>query len=181
MKPIFCLLWATTNFYVSQNPTGQINMRDSHVEEVEHISDSDSDENELTASGEKSSELTVGIFPNHVQGQGPTYLVFANKVEKEQWLYQLTVVSGGNPNAGTQFEQLVQKLMEEDGNPNSAIWRHPLMVHSKDAITSPLTTFTSEALQAEALKMFKVSWGTKTNRQKWEMASVIPGGSSDDS
>ena len=132
-------------------------MRDSHVEEVEHISDSDSDENDFSAAGEKSSELTVGIFPNHVQGVGPTYLVFSNKVEKEQWLYQLTVVSGGKPKAGTQFEQLVQKLMEEDGNPNSPIWRNPLMVYSKDPITSPLTTFTSEALQAEALKMFKVS------------------------
>ena len=51
------------------NPAGQINMRDTRVEEVEHISsDSDSDENPATGShGDASQELTVGIFPNHVQ------------------------------------------------------------------------------------------------------------------
>ena len=44
-------------------------MRDTRVEEVEHISsDSDSDENPGTGSqGDASQELTVGIFPNHVQ------------------------------------------------------------------------------------------------------------------
>jgi hypothetical protein len=67
------------------------------------------------------------------------------------------VVSGGDPKAGTQFEQLVQKLMEEDGDPQSAVWKQPMMVQSKDPITAPLTTFTSEALQLEALKLFKVS------------------------
>jgi hypothetical protein len=87
---------------------------------------------------------------------GPTYLIFSSKAEKEKWLYHLTVVSGGDPKAGTQFEQLVQKLMEEDGDPQSGVWRNPLMVYSKDPIAAPLTTFTSETLQTEALKLFKV-------------------------
>eukprot|EP00095_Tigriopus_kingsejongensis_P006145 maker-scaffold730_size105374-snap-gene-0.17 protein:Tk06145 transcript:maker-scaffold730_size105374-snap-gene-0.17-mRNA-1 annotation:"AGAP001935-PA" len=156
-KKCWCVLLGKMFIYFKsphdQAPTGQVNMRDTHVEEVEHISDSDSDETE-GGLGETSSELTIGIFPNHVQ-QDPTYLIFGNKYEKEKWLYQLTVVSGGNPKAGTQFEQLVQKLMEEDGDPNSALWRHALLVYSKDAITSPLTTFTSETLHTEALKLFK--------------------------
>jgi hypothetical protein len=140
------------------NPAGQINMRDTRVEEVEHISsDSDSDEHPGTGShGDASQELTVGIFPNHVQ-QGPTYLIFGNKADKEQWLYHLTVVSGGDPKAGTQFEQLIQKLMEDDGSARSAVWRHPVMSYSKDPITTPLTTFTSDEMQNEALKLFKVS------------------------
>lgn len=134
------------------NPAGQINMRDTRVEEVDHISsDSDSDE-----PVERSKEPTIGIFPNHLNQQGPTYLIFNSKADKEQWLYHLTVVSGGDPKAGTQFEQLIQKIMEEDGSPQSPIWRHPLMVHSKDPISSPLTTFTSEQLQSEAVKLFKV-------------------------
>ena len=83
-------------------------------------------------------------------------MIFGNKADKEQWLYHLTVVSGGDPKAGTQFEQLIQKLMEEDGNPQSVIWRHPLMTYSKDPISTSLTTFTSEELQNEALKLFKV-------------------------
>ena len=45
--------------------------------------------------------------------------------------------------------------MEEDGDVNSVVWRHPLITHSKEPLTSPLTTFTSETLQAEAVKLFK--------------------------
>lgn len=37
------------------------------------------------------------------------------------------------------------------------LWRHPILLHSKDAITSSLTTLSSESLQAEAIKLFKVS------------------------
>ena len=36
-------------------------------------------------------------------------------------MYHLTVVSGGGPNAGTQYEQLVQKLMETDGDPSESL------------------------------------------------------------
>ena len=63
--------------------------------------------------------------------------------------------SGGDPKAGTQWEQLVQRLMEADGEATSAIWRHPLLTHSKEAIAQPLTTFTQETLQTEAIKLFK--------------------------
>ena len=39
----------------------------------------------------------------------------------------------------------------------SDIWRHPVLVQSKDAPQLPLTSFTQEHLQAEALKLFKVN------------------------
>ena len=128
-------------------------MRDTRVDQVEHISDSDSDE-QSRQHDKTVPQPTIGIFPNHVH-QGPTYLIFPSRAEQEKWLYQLTLVSGGDPKAGTQFEQLVQKLMEEDGDQNSLIWRHSLMTHSKEPPSSTLTTFTSETLQAEALKLFK--------------------------
>lgn len=48
--------------------------------------------------------------------KGPTYLIFTTKQERDNWLYHLTVVSGGARNAGTQYEQLIQKLMEIDGD-----------------------------------------------------------------
>ncbi|XP_023332150.1 uncharacterized protein CG43867 [Eurytemora carolleeae] len=133
-----------------QNPLGQINMRDSRVEEVEHISDSDSE----TGDGLEESHPTLGIFPNHVH-QGPTYLIFPNKSEEEKWLYQLTVVSGGDPKAGTQFEQLIQKLMESEGDTGNVLWKHPVMVYNKDPLSSPLTTLPTDILQAEAVKLFK--------------------------
>ncbi|KAH9635685.1 hypothetical protein HF086_012685 [Spodoptera exigua] len=113
---------------VLQNPTGQINMRDARVEDVEHVSDSDSEEK----NDDTRNHLTVAIYPQH---QGPTYLLFESKADKDSWLYHLTVVSGGGLNC--------------------VLWRHPTLLYSKENLTSPLTSLNSEALQAEALKLFK--------------------------
>lgn len=94
-------------------------MRDARVEELEHASDSDSEEAEggsaLAATG--SAHLTVGIFPSH---EDPTYLLLANKQEKDAWLYHLTIVSGGGSQNGTQYEQIIQKLMETEGDPGKS-------------------------------------------------------------
>lgn len=46
-------------------------MRDARVEEVDHLSDSDSEEKDTD-----TTDLTLGIFPNH---QGPTYLLCPGK------------------------------------------------------------------------------------------------------
>nr|XP_033188757.1 uncharacterized protein CG43867 isoform X6 [Bombus vancouverensis nearcticus] len=151
-KKCWCVLIGKMFLYFKcpndTNPIGQINMRDARVEEVEHVSDSDSEERDA----EGPHERTIGIFPTH---QGPTYLLMPHKQDKDNWLYHLTVVSGGGPSAGTQYEQLVQRLMETDGDPSCVLWRHPLLLHTKENITSPLTSLTSEALQTEAIKLFK--------------------------
>ncbi|XP_058825886.1 uncharacterized protein CG43867 isoform X8 [Topomyia yanbarensis] len=155
-KKCWCVLLGKMFLYFKApgetNTLGQINMRDARVEEVEHVSDSDSEEREDPA--QSQARLTVAIYPQH-QGLGPTYLILPGKQERDNWLYHLTVVSGGGPNAGTQYEQLIQKLMETDGDPNCVLWRHPILLHTKDNITSPLTSLHSETLQAEAIKLFK--------------------------
>lgn len=46
-------------------------MRDAKVEEIEHLSDSDSEEQDT-----EQPRYTVGIFPNN---QAPTYLHFTGK------------------------------------------------------------------------------------------------------
>lgn len=46
-------------------------MRDAKVEEIEHLSDSDSEEQDS-----EQPQYTVGIFPNN---QAPTYLHFGGK------------------------------------------------------------------------------------------------------
>lgn len=46
-------------------------MRDAKVEEIEHLSDSDSEEQDT-----EQPRFTVGIFPT---GQAPTYLHFTGK------------------------------------------------------------------------------------------------------
>ncbi|XP_017775898.1 PREDICTED: uncharacterized protein CG43867 isoform X3 [Nicrophorus vespilloides] len=157
-KKCWCVLIGKMFLYFksptdTQTPAGQINMRDARVEEVEHLSDSDSEERDS-----ESPDLTIGIFPTN---QGPTYLLCPGKQEKDAWLYHLTVASGGGPSTGTQYEQLIHKLMEVDGDPNCVLWRHPVLLHvpcTKDgAIPSyfPLTTLSTETLQAEAIKLFK--------------------------
>lgn len=104
-------------------------MRDARVEEVEHVSDSDSEhehDDQPSSSGQggpggagghaaSQARLTVAIYPAH---QGPTYLILGGRPERDSWLYYLTVVSGGGLTTGTQYEQLVQKLMETDGDPS---------------------------------------------------------------
>ncbi|XP_068631994.1 uncharacterized protein CG43867-like [Battus philenor] len=154
-KKSWCVLIGKMFLYFKspgdQNPTGQINMRDARVEDVEHTSDSDSEEKNDDA----RSHLTVAIYPQHQVTAGPTYLLFESKGDKDAWLYQLTVVSGGGLSQGTHFEHLVHKLMETDGDPNCVLWRHPTLLYSKENISSPLTSLNSEALQAEALKLFK--------------------------
>lgn len=97
-------------------------MRDARVEEVEHVSDSDSEEREDLS--QSQAHLTIAIYPAH---QGPTYLILPGKQERDNWLYHLTVVSGGGPSSGTQYEQLVQKLMETDGDPSELQFNHPII------------------------------------------------------
>ncbi|XP_014285092.1 uncharacterized protein CG43867 isoform X4 [Halyomorpha halys] len=150
-KKCWCVLLGKMFLYFKSpsdsNAIGQINMRDARVQQVEHVSDSDSEDRDTD-----TAQLTIGIFPNH---QPPTYLLMPNRQDNDSWLYHLTVVSGAGPNAGTQYEQLVQKLMEVEGDPNCVLWRHPLLLHSKETISTPLTTLSSEALQSEAIKLFK--------------------------
>ncbi|XP_068154934.1 uncharacterized protein CG43867 isoform X9 [Drosophila tropicalis] len=153
-KKCWCVLLGKMFLYfkapAETNPLGQINMRDARVEEVEHVSDSDSEEREDAA--QDQARLTVAIYPAH---QGPTYLILSGKPERDNWLYHLTVVSGGGPSAGTQYEQLVQKLMETDGDQNCVLWRHPILLHTKDTITAPLSSMHTETMQPEAIKLFK--------------------------
>lgn len=116
-KKCWCVLFGKQFLYYKQpedaNSLGQINMRDCRVDEVEHVSDSDSEEREDPA--QSQARLTVAINPTN---QGPTYLILGTKQERDNWLYHLTVVSSVGPNAGSQYEQIVQKLMETDGDPS---------------------------------------------------------------
>lgn len=95
-------------------------MRDARVEELEHASDSDGEEAD-GATPTTPANLTLGIFSPH---EDPTYLHLANKQEKDAWLYQLTIVAGGGSHSGTQYEQLIHKLMESDGDPGKPPTTH---------------------------------------------------------
>ncbi|XP_014393981.1 PREDICTED: pleckstrin homology domain-containing family H member 2 [Myotis brandtii] len=155
-KRVWCTLVGKTLYYFRSQedklPLGQIKLWEAKVEEVDRSCDSDED---YEASGRSllSTHYTVVIHP---KDQGPTYLLIGSKHEKDTWLYHLTVAAGSNTvNVGSEFEQLVCKLLNIEGEPSSQIWRHPTLCHSKEGIVSPLTTLPSEALQTEAIKLFK--------------------------
>ncbi|XP_050526156.1 uncharacterized protein CG43867 isoform X3 [Daktulosphaira vitifoliae] len=150
-KRCWCVLIGKTFLYFKSSTDtsafGQINMRDCQVETVDHFSDSDGEERD------SNQPPTIVLNPSH---QGPsTYLLMSSKQEKDSWLYHLTVVSGSGNQSGSQFEQIVQKLLEASGDPNCVLWKHPILLHSKDAISTPLTTLSVESLQYEAIKLFK--------------------------
>lgn len=115
---------------------------------------------------------------------------------KDSWLYHLTVAAGGGTgNVGTEYEQLIAKVMEANGDPSksalihallqtkinwkilgwvvnklgmfskyssffsfldSLYWKHPMMLHTKEPLTKPLTTLPSEDLQERALDLSRV-------------------------
>ncbi|XP_053923930.1 LOW QUALITY PROTEIN: pleckstrin homology domain-containing family H member 1 [Cuculus canorus] len=155
-KLVWCALIGKTFYYYRNHedkcPLGHLPMRESKVEEVDRSCDSDEDY-EATGGGLLSSHCTLVIHP---QDQSPTYLLIRTRQEKNTWLYHLTVAAGSsNATVGTQYEQLIGKLLDAEGDPNSPLWKHPMLCYSKDGLHTSLTTLPSEALQTEALKLFK--------------------------
>ncbi|KAM9316837.1 pleckstrin homology domain-containing family H member 2 [Gastrophryne carolinensis] len=155
-KRVWCTLVGKTLYYFRSQeekfPLGQIKLWEAKVEEVDRSCDSDEDY-ETNGRSLLSTHHTIVIHPKELD---PTYLLIGSKHEKDTWLYHLTMASGVmGASVGTEFEQLVCKLLNLDGDSCTQIWRHPALCHSKEAITSPLTTLPSEALQTEAIKLFK--------------------------
>ncbi|XP_071963475.1 pleckstrin homology domain-containing family H member 1-like isoform X2 [Antedon mediterranea] len=157
-KKCWCVLVGKTFAYFKDKgdklPVGTINMRETQVEEVDRSLDSD-DESRIFEMDADEPKHVIVIQVNQ-QVQGPTYLLMQSKEEKDTWLYHLTVASGsGLGNIGTEYERLIAKLMDVDGDPASTLWRHPHLCQSKESIDKPLTTLPSEALKKEAVKLNK--------------------------
>ncbi|CAG6017975.1 unnamed protein product [Menidia menidia] len=155
-KRVWCALIGKTLYYFRSQedkfPLGQIKLWEARVEEVDRSRDSD-DDSKASGRSLPGAPFTIAVHP---QEQGPTYLLIESRHEKDSWLYHLSVAAGTTVGkVGTEFEQLVGKLFQLDGDPNSQIWRHPTLCFSKEALSSPLTTLPSQALQTEAVKLFK--------------------------
>ncbi|XP_074092178.1 pleckstrin homology domain-containing family H member 1 isoform X6 [Macrotis lagotis] len=157
-KLVWCSLIGKTFYYYRSHedkyPLGCLPVRGAFIEEVDRSCDSDEDY-EATGGMRRllSSHCTLVIQPPE---HSPTYLLIGSKHEKDTWLYHLTVVAGSNSaKVGTAYEQLIEKLMDEEGDSSSPLWRHPMLCYSKDGLGASLTTLPSEALQTEALKLFK--------------------------
>ncbi|KAL4656153.1 pleckstrin homology domain-containing family H member 1-like isoform X2 [Arapaima gigas] len=156
-KLVWCALIGKVFFYYRNHddkfPLGQLCVRGAAVEEVDRSCDSDEDY-EAGGRGFLSSHCTLVVHPKE---QSPTYLLIGTKQEKDTWLYHLTVAAGSSASlkVGTEYELLIGKLLDADGDPDSALWTHATLSCSKEGLRTPLTTLPSEALQTEALKLFK--------------------------
>ncbi|CAL9686735.1 unnamed protein product [Knipowitschia caucasica] len=151
-----CLVGKVLCYYRNKEdklPLGQLRLRDASVLEVDRSCDSDEDY-EAGGRGFISSHFTLVVQP---PDQSPTYLLIGTKQEKDTWLYHLGVAAGGSADlrVGTEYEQLIGKLLDVDGDPESSLWRNQALSFCKDGLRSPLTTLPSEALQTEAIKLFK--------------------------
>uniref|UniRef100_A0A8C7RVA4 Pleckstrin homology, MyTH4 and FERM domain containing H2 n=1 Tax=Oncorhynchus mykiss TaxID=8022 RepID=A0A8C7RVA4_ONCMY len=155
-KRVWCALIGKTLYYFRSQedkfPLGQIKLWEARVEEVDRSHDSD-EELKSCGRGLEAPPHTIAVHP---QEQGPTYLLIESRHEKDAWLYHLSVAAGTTlGKVGTEFEQLVGKLLNVEGEPNSQSWRHPMLCFSKEGLVSALTTLPSQALQTEAIKLFK--------------------------
>ncbi|XP_068423928.1 pleckstrin homology domain-containing family H member 2 isoform X2 [Clinocottus analis] len=155
-KRVWCALIGKTLYYFRSQedkfPLGQIKLWEAGVEEVDR-SRAFVDDPKACGRDLQAAPFTITVHP---QEQEPTYLLIESCHEKDAWLYHLSVAAGITVGkVGTEFEQLVGKLFQLDGDPNSQIWRHPMLCFSKEALLSPLTTLPSQALQTEAVKLFK--------------------------
>uniref|UniRef100_A0A8C4FE21 Pleckstrin homology domain containing, family H (with MyTH4 domain) member 1 n=1 Tax=Dicentrarchus labrax TaxID=13489 RepID=A0A8C4FE21_DICLA len=156
-KLVWCALVGKVFYYYRNQedklPLGQLQMREASVQEVDRSCDSDEDY-ETGSRGFLSSHCTLVVQP---RDQSPTYLLIGTKQEKDTWLYHLTVAAGSSATfkVGTEYEQLVGKLLDTEGDPESVLWKSEALSFCKEGLRSPLTTLPSEALQTEALKLFK--------------------------
>uniref|UniRef100_A0A8C9Z645 Pleckstrin homology domain containing, family H (with MyTH4 domain) member 1 n=1 Tax=Sander lucioperca TaxID=283035 RepID=A0A8C9Z645_SANLU len=153
-KLVWCSMVGKVFYYYRNQedklPLGQLQMREASVQEVDRSCDSDEDY-EAGSRGFLSSHCTLVVQP---RDQSPTYLLIGTKQEKDTWLYHLTVAAGSCASfkVGTEYEQLIGKLLDAEGDPGEKI---PGLHFCKEGLRSPLTTLPSEALQTEALKLFK--------------------------
>lgn len=149
-KRCWCVLTGKSFIYykkkTDKTPLGQIHLWNARIEEVDRSKDSGSDSDDLSL-----PHYTIAIWP---VGQEVTYLMIATCREKDSWMYQLTVASGGGSGSvGTNYEQLISKLMQADGDSSCIYWKHPVLLFSKEPLSCPLTTLPTEHLSSKALDM----------------------------
>ncbi|PWA25589.1 hypothetical protein CCH79_00001400 [Gambusia affinis] len=157
-KRVWCALIGKTLYYFRSQedkfPLGQIKLWEARVEEVDGSKESD---DELKGCG-RSLEPAPFTIAVHPQEQSPTYLLIESRHEKDSWLYHLSVAAGTTVGkVGTEFEQLVGKLFQLDGDaklpafpPKAGI----TIATSEKAFSSSLLAKTQQLAELQVLGSF---------------------------
>ena len=133
-----------------QAPSSELSVDGARVQEVEKSAASNSSDSEDT----QLPEYTLAILRAE---RAPVYLLIATRAEKDSWLYHLSIATGSaTREVGTDYEQLIGHLKSCDGDVTACYWNNPLLLHSREALTSALTTLPHVDLQPQALQLFKV-------------------------
>ncbi|XP_057315067.1 pleckstrin homology domain-containing family H member 2-like [Hydractinia symbiolongicarpus] len=133
-----------------QGPIGAISLREIiSVSPVEkEIAQSDAEN--------VDTDGTCRLMIQCLKDSHPTYFVVSSRSDMELWLHQLQqMCSGNDENNETDFETLVTKLMNIDGDPGSRYWRNKMMIHSKQLLKESLTSLRTTELEKEAINLWK--------------------------
>jgi len=135
---------------VEQAPIGAINLRE--VINVTPVKE----ENRDASSTAYDEEISCKLMIQCLKDSHPTYFIIAGRSEMELWLHQIqNMCSSSNVNTETDFEQVVTKLMNIDGDAGSRYWRSKIMIHEKDQIKESLSSLQTTELEKEATNVFK--------------------------
>lgn len=75
-----------------------------------------------------------------IANEDPVYLVLRTSEEKEKWMYFLKAASGTAALCGTPFEILVQRMMAENVQNDSPLWKDLLFTSGEEIPKDTLTT-----------------------------------------
>ncbi|CAB3397185.1 unnamed protein product [Caenorhabditis bovis] len=75
-----------------------------------------------------------------IANEDPVYLILRGSEEKEKWLYFLKSASGDAALCGTSFEILIQRMMAENIENDSTMWKDLLLTSVEDIPKDTLTT-----------------------------------------
>lgn len=140
-------------------PLGYTNLKDSKLKEMDSLTEIE-DIAFIYDDLSKNVNHSISIHAN--DNDEPIYLLFLSKSDFSLWYYHLKIASNDGPALKTPFENFLSILLNIESKSNSKddfhrhpIWNNPLITHTNDPITEPLTSLPNSSLKIEAIKLFK--------------------------
>ncbi|XP_016392682.1 pleckstrin homology domain-containing family H member 2-like [Sinocyclocheilus rhinocerous] len=156
-KHVRCALFGKTLYYFRNQedkfPLGQIKLWEARVEEVQKSCDV----------AEVSAQYTLSI---QSVNQDPTYLLIDSPQEKTAWLYHLSVAAGSAvEQVGTEFEQLLGKLLSIEGDPAFVRWKLTISLSNLTVCVCQVVSFDASTTVEEFQSRLNQDTGTRKTAQ----------------
>ncbi|PAV92124.1 hypothetical protein WR25_05816 [Diploscapter pachys] len=122
------------------------------VEEYSGSSDEQLDGSMHIPNGKSLHSICIQIA-----NEDPVYLVLRTAEEKEKWLFYLKTASDDAAMKGTPFEILINRMMAEDAQSDSPLWKDILLTAVDESPTEPLTSM-AEKDKKKAMEIVKACY-----------------------